>query len=138
MNARCVGDVIYKKTATYPCGLRRLRFLEQVPHLTSQISEPAAAEVFSRAHLKALRLLAHLFEDVLLALVISVLTAGLEVELVDAPVLEVVGKRQHTHLLDQMQLPGAVEVEHGRERARVTVEVKFHRVQAAQHYTNEF
>jgi len=65
---------------------------------------------------------------------ISVLAAGLEVQLVDAPVLEVVGERQNAHLLNEVKLSCTVEVEHGRERARVTIEVEFHSVQAATHH----
>ena len=118
---------------THPSGFRRLRLLQQVPDFASQFAEPTGAEVFSGSHLKTLRLFTHLLEHVLLALVIAVLAARLQVQLVDAPVLEVVGERQDAHLLDEVKLTGAVEVEHGRERPRVTVEVELHSVQAGKH-----
>jgi len=116
---------------TYPGGFRCLRLLEQVPDLASRLGEPPRPEVLGGSHLKALSLLPHLLEHVLLALVVAVLAARLEVQLVDAPVLEVVGERQHAHLLDEVQLTGAVEIQHGRERSRVTIKVKLHRIQTA-------
>jgi len=109
-----------------------LRLLHQIPDAASQTGAGAlsAAEILvdgSSLTSDALRLLAHLLEDVLLALVVAVLAARLEVQLVDAPVLEVVGERQHADVVDEVQLTGPIEVEHGRERARVTVEKELHR-----------
>ena len=51
-----------------------------------------------------------------------VLAAGLQVELVDLPEVEVVGEGEHAHLLDEMQFARAVKVEDGGEGARVAVE----------------
>ena len=50
------------------------------------------------------------------------LAARLQVEFVDLPEVEVVGEGEHAHLLDEVQLARAVEVEDGREGARVAVE----------------
>ena len=50
------------------------------------------------------------------------LAAGLQVQLINAPVLEVLAEGQDTHLLHQMQLARAVEVEDGGKGARVAVE----------------
>lgn len=50
------------------------------------------------------------------------LTARLEIEFIDAPVLKIVTERKHAHFVDQMELPGAVEIEYRAERLRVTVE----------------
>ena len=118
---------------THPGGHGGLRFLHKVPGAASQPNARPAAEVLvdGTSLLDTLGLLAHLLEHVLLALVVAVLAARLEVELVDAPVLEVVGERQHAHLLDEVQLTGPVEVQHRRERTRVSIEVELHRVQAA-------
>ena len=51
-----------------------------------------------------------------------VLAAGLQVELVDLPEVEVVGEGEDAHLLDEVQLARPVKVEDGGEGARVTVE----------------
>ncbi len=69
-----------------------------------------------------LGLLLHLLDDVLLPGVELVLAAQLEVELVDAPVLQVAAEGQHAHLVHHVQLVGAVKVEDGLEGARVAVE----------------
>ena len=50
------------------------------------------------------------------------MAAGLEVQFVDAPVLEVVTEGEDAHLVHQMQLPCPVQVEDGGEGARVSVE----------------
>ena len=55
------------------------------------------------------------------------LAARLQIQLVDAPVFQVVGERQYADVVDQVQLACPVEVQHGREGARVTVEEELHR-----------
>lgn len=60
--------------------------------------------------------------DVLLALMVLVLATRFEVELVDAPVVEVVAEGDNAHLFDQVQLAGAVKVQDRAEGARVAVE----------------
>ena len=50
------------------------------------------------------------------------LAAGLQVELVDLPEVEVVRECEHAHLLDEVKFACAVEVEDGGEGARVAVE----------------
>ena len=71
---------------------------------------------------EGLGLLAHLLVHVLLALVVLVLAAGLQVQLVDAPVLQVVTESEHAHLLHQVEFARAIKVEDGAEGARMTVE----------------
>ena len=80
------------------------------------------SKVFHLTRLERLRLLPHLVLDVLLPLVVLVLAAGLQVELVDAPELQVIGESQNAHLLHQVELSRPVEVEDGREGPRVPVE----------------
>lgn len=63
-------------------------------------------------------LLVHL----LLFLVIPGLAAGLQVDLVDAPEVQLLAEREGAHLLHHVQLPGAVEVQDGGEGAGVSVE----------------
>lgn len=50
------------------------------------------------------------------------LAAGLQVQFVDAPVLQVITKREHAHLVDDVQLAGAIEVQDGAEALRMSVE----------------
>ena len=53
---------------------------------------------------------------------ILLLTAGLEQVLAHAPVGEIFVEREDANVLDQVELAGAVVVEHGAERARIAVE----------------
>ena len=73
-----------------------------------------------------LQLLVHL----LLLLVVPGLAAGLQVDLVDAPEVQLLAEGQGAHLLHHVQLPGAVEVEDGGEGAGVPVEEVLVAVQA--------
>ena len=107
---------------THPGGHRRRRFLQQIPQKLLILCALAVSPVLLLVGDQALRLLPHLLVDVLLALVVLVLAAGLQVQLVDPPVLQVVAERQHAHLLHEVQLPSPVEVEDGGEGAGVTVE----------------
>lgn len=50
------------------------------------------------------------------------LATGLQVQFVDAPVLQIITKRQHAHLVHDVQLAGAVEVQDRAEAFRVAVE----------------
>lgn len=47
---------------------------------------------------------------------ILVLATALEIELVDAPICEIVAERQHAHLVYQVELAGAIEIEDRAER----------------------
>lgn len=85
----------------------------------------AITELFLVTLTQTLSLFAHLLVDVLFTLVVFVLTARLEVELVHAPVLEVVAEGDDTHFFDQVQLTRPVEVEDGREGSRMPVEEVF-------------
>ena len=115
---------------SYPGSHRRLWLLHQVPETTLPLCTAATSEVLVAAASlasHALRLFTHLLEHVLLALVIAVLAARLQVELVDAPVLKVVGERQDADVVDKVQLTGPVEIEHRRKRARMSIEEELHR-----------
>jgi len=80
---------------------------------------------------KALGFLPHLFVDVLLALVVTVLTAGLQVELVHAPVLQVLGEGQHTEFLDKVQLSRPIEIQ---DRGKRSFEI----IQGTRRYNIKF
>ncbi len=99
---------------TNPGSERCLRLLKQVPDLTAGLGAAASAEVDDEllGDFQTLGFLAHLFVDVLLALVVAVLAARLEVQLVDAPVGEIVTEGHHAHLVDEVQLARPVEAEH--------------------------
>lgn len=63
-------------------------------------------------------LLVHL----LLLLVVSRLAARLQVDLIDAPVIELLAEWQRAHFLHHVQLSSSVKIQDRRERARVSVE----------------
>ena len=69
-----------------------------------------------------LRLPPQLLVHLLLLLVVARLAARLQVDLVDAPVVQLLAERQRAHLLHHVQLARAVEVEDGGERSGVAVE----------------
>lgn len=50
------------------------------------------------------------------------LAAGLKVDLVDAPEVQLLAERERAHFLHHVQLPSAIEVEDGGEGAGVSVE----------------
>lgn len=99
-------------SATYPCRDTCGGLLEQIPQDLLVVRALALAELLFVALPQRFRLLAHLFVHVLLALVVLVLTTRFQVQLVHAPILQVVTERQHAHLVDQMQLSRPVEVQH--------------------------
>ena len=55
-------------------------------------------------------------------LMIFMLTTGLQIKFINAPVLKVVAKGQHTHLFHKMKFAGAVKVENGGKGPRMTIE----------------
>lgn len=103
-------------------------------------STTTVAKVFFISSLETLGLFPHLFMNVFLnrrlkvmltnmnlkyqsylSLMILVLTTGLEVELVNAPVLKIVAEGQDTHFFDQMQFSCPVKVQDGGKGPRVPV-----------------
>lgn len=56
---------------------------------------------------------------------VSLLAAGFHVQLVYAPVLQVVTKGQDAHFLHKVQLSRSIEVQDGGEGARMAVKEKF-------------
>lgn len=99
-------------TTTYPCRDAGGGLLEQVPQHLLVVRALALAELLLVPLPQRFGLFAHLLVHVLLALVVLVLATRLQVQLVNAPVLQIVTERQHTHLVDQMQLARPVEVQH--------------------------
>lgn len=59
---------------------------------------------------------------VLFALVVLVLATRFQIKLVDAPIFEIVTKRENAHLVHQVQFTGAVKIQDGTERLGVPVE----------------
>lgn len=52
---------------------------------------------------------------------IFVLATTLEIELVDAPVGKIVAKRQHAHLVYQVELAGSIEIKDRAERLGMSI-----------------
>lgn len=97
---------------TYPRCDARGGLLEQVPQDLLVVRALALAELFLVPLPQRFRLLAHLLVHVLLALMVLVLTTRLQIQLVHAPVLQVVTERQNAHLVHQMQFARPVEVQY--------------------------
>lgn len=114
-----------EKFWAHPRCETRVRLLQHVPHILLVLCTLAIAKLFFFALPETLGLLAHFLVHVLLPLMVLVLTARLQVELVDAPVLQVVAEGEHTHLVHQVQLARPVEVEDGAEALGVSVEEVF-------------
>lgn len=100
----------YRQRETYPCRNTRGGLFEKIPQDLLVVRALSLTELFLVALPQRLRLLSHLLVHVLLALVVLVLATRLQVQLVHAPVLQVVAERQHAHLVDQMQFARPVEV----------------------------
>lgn len=115
---------------THPSRDAGGRFLQQVPQVLLVLRALALAELLLVALPQGLRLLAHLLVHVLLALVVLVLATRLQVQLVHAPVGQVLAERQHAHLVHQVQLARPVEVQHLRKR-NATHRVRAKRFQGA-------
>lgn len=98
---------------TYPGRQGGGRLFQEIPQVFLIAGAGAVAKLFLVPLLKTLGFLAHLFVNVLLTLVIFVLATGLEVELVNAPIFQVVGEGNDAHFLHQMQLARPVEIEDG-------------------------
>jgi len=99
-----------------------VRLLDEVPQTPLVLGELAGAKVLLHLLLDVGRLLLHLVDDVLLPGVELVLAARLQVDLVDAPEVEVLREGHDAHLVDDVEPAGPVEVEHGVEGPRVPVE----------------
>jgi len=94
-----------RKGATYSGGAGGLRVLHQVPDFAAQ-ARAAVVEVLGEeaALFGRFFLFAYFFEDVLFAVVVAEVAAGLEVALVDAPVLQVVVEGHDAAVVQQVQL----------------------------------
>ena len=106
----------------YPGCNGRHWFLEEVPEKLLVRCALGVPELVLVPRLERLGLLPHLLVHVLLPLVVLVLAARLQVELVDAPKVEVVAESQDAHVLHQVELPGPVKVQDGRKRPGMAVE----------------
>ena len=97
--------------------------LQQVPQLLPLVRAAGVVELdLALALPQRLRLPPQLLVHLLLLLVVARLAAGLQVDLVDAPVVQLLAEGQRAHLLHHVQLARAVEVEDGGEGAGVAVE----------------
>jgi len=94
-----------RKGATYSGGAGGLRVLHQVPDFAAQ-ARAAVVEVLGEeaALFGRFFLFAYFFENVLFAVVVAEVAAGLEVALVDAPVLQVVVEGHDAAVVQQVQL----------------------------------
>jgi hypothetical protein len=108
----------------YPRTFRSLWVFHQVPDFFLH-GWTASVEHVNVALLQNVLFFADLFEYDLLALMVLLQTARFQVELLDLPVGQVILKRQNARVFDQMQLARPVEVQHGAERARVSVKKIF-------------
>ena len=100
---------------------------DQVPYLPSGGAAVPCTGDGLVLHAQQVRFLAYLFENVILALMILVLAAQFQVVLVDIPVGEVIVKRDDADVVDEMKFARAIEVNHGDEGTRMSIEEVFAR-----------
>ncbi|TNN42629.1 hypothetical protein EYF80_047184 [Liparis tanakae] len=101
---------------------KRAGLLQQVPELLPLVGAAAVLLLLAVLLPQRVRLPPQLLVHLLLLLVVARLAARLQVDLVDAPVVQLLAEGQGAHLLHHVQLPRAVEVEDGGEGHRVAVE----------------
>ena len=99
--------------------------LDEVPQAPLVLCKLAGAKVLLNLLLNVGRLLLHLVLDELLAGVELVLTTGLQVNLVNLPVLEVIGKGHHAHLIHHVKIARTVKVQNRIETSWMTVKEIF-------------
>jgi hypothetical protein len=59
----------------------------------------------------------------LLALLVATATTGVNEELIDAPVLDLLAEGEHTQLLHDMQLPRVIKIQNISEEGGVPIEI---------------
>ena len=99
--------------------------LDEVPQALLVLGELARAKVFLDLFLYVEGLFLHLFLHMLLSRVELVLTTGLQVNLVNLPVLEVIGKGHHAHLIHHVKTARTVKVQNRIETSWMTVKEIF-------------
>lgn len=95
---------------------------QEVPEFLPLFGTTRGSKLLSFPLPHVLGLSFELFVHLLLFLVIPGLAAGLKVDLVDAPEVQLLAEWERAHFLHHVQLPSAIEVEDGSEGAGVSVE----------------
>ena len=88
---------------------------EQIPNSSTCVRTTMFAESFALFYFQKFDFLFHLFEHVFLLLMVFVLTTKLQIIFVDAPINQIVVKRNDTNIVDEMQFARSIEIDHGRE-----------------------
>lgn len=108
-------------SGVYLSSKGRAWLLQQVPEFLPFVGATGGGELltFPLSHVLSLSLqfLVHL----LLFLVVPGLAAGFQVDLIDAPEVQLLTEGERAHLLHHVQLARAVEVKDGGEGSRVSV-----------------
>ena len=95
--------------------------LDEVPQALLVLGELARAKVFLDFFLDVEGLFLHLLLHMLLSRVELVLTTGLQVNLVNLPVIEVITKSHHAHLVHHVKTARTVKVQNRVETSWMTV-----------------
>jgi hypothetical protein len=96
-NVEIAGKVERKRT--HSSTTRSLRFLHEIPHFLAHAWTNETKALLDDALFERLFFFAYLLEHELFLLMVLVLTARLQVELVYAPIAQVVVKGQHAHVV---------------------------------------
>jgi len=118
---------------SYPGRNACLRFFQEIPEPSASADDFPGTSMFicDKCFAQCLGVTPDVIVDPISALSVAVLTTRLNEQLVDAPVLQISGERQRADVLDQVQFPGPVELDHRPERSRMSVEEVFGSSQAA-------
>ena len=95
----------------------RVRLLNEIPQTLLILCELPVSKVLLDFLLDVVGLLLHLLDHVFLSGVELVLTTGLQIDLVDAPIVQIVAEGHHAHLVHHVQFARSVEVQNGVERS---------------------
>ena len=88
-----------------------MRLFHEVPQEPLVMNTFSIAPILLLLFVELCGFLFHLIQDVLFPGVELVLAAGLQVQLVHSPVFKVIGECEHTHLIHNMELVCAVEIQ---------------------------
>lgn len=124
LRVRGYGDTAGVSWASsYLSSDRGVRLLQQIPQFLPLLRTAGVVKLpLSVPLAQCLCFPPQLLVHLLLFLVIARLAARLQINLINTPVIELLSKRERAHLLHHVQLPGAIEVQDARERARMPVE----------------
>lgn len=95
---------------SYLCSHRWIRFLQQVPKFLPFLWAAGVIKLLSLSLAHSLCLPPQFFVHLLFLLMVSGLAAGFQVNLIDAPVIKLLAKRERTHFFHHVELSGPVEV----------------------------